>query len=546
MDSCMDSGDAMVIIRKRILSPLLVIVLVAICVYSTSFFNGFVMDDEGIIVSNPTTHHLSNIREVIFSPDVVKPYYRPLNRASYLIDYQLFGLNPFWFHLINIMIHILNALLLYLVAARLLDDPGAALIAALLFAVHPANSEAVNFISARNTLLALCLSLASLLAFMKAEDKGVRWLILSALLFFFGLLSKETAFMLVVVFALYTFLPSLSSGGETLRKKLTALFFYLLAIFVYFAMRSYSLQGVLGTEVPVAGLFSRLAMNYHIIPQYVGLLLFPSDLTVFHTVPTGTIFTPFWFFPVWAALLAGVWLVIRWRHKAALFGLIWCAVNYMPISNIVPIPSDPITERFLYMPAAGFFIVVGALISKLNAKIGTKRVVSAAAIVILLLYASVTIHRNRDWRDNYSLYLSGVNNDPSSAEAHCNLGTSLLEDKKDIEGARQEWEAALRIDPFDSDALTQMGTFTAMRGDLPRAEQFYTAALASPPGKSDPDKSMTHFNLGKLYEKQHRQAEALQQYELFLRYVTLRYAEYRPFAEQRVVYLRRGISSNFK
>lgn len=529
--------------RKRALLSLLAILVVTVGVYANSISNGFVLDDDFIIVNNPTTHQLSSLRHVLFSPDVVKPYYRPLNRASYLIDYQLFGLNPGWFHAVNIVIHLLNAVLLYLVARRLLGDQDAALIAALLFAAHPANSEAVNFISARNTLLALCFSLASLLAFLKAQEKGVRWLILSALLFFFGLLSKETAFMLIAVITIYTFVPSPWISKKMLREQLMSLFPFLLAAVVYFGMRSYSLQGVIGADVPVEGLFSRLAMNYHIIPQYLGLLLFPVDLTVFHSVPHGGILIPPWYLPVWITLFIAVWIIIRRRHPAALFGLVWCVVNYAPISNIVPIPSDAITERFLTMPAVGFFIIVGAVVESLHPKARTK-LAAGAVVVIVLLCSAITIQRNRDWKDDYSLNLSGVKNNPDSADAHYQFGTFLLKDQGNVEAARQEWEKALSIDPVHSDSLTQMGTYAAVKGDLQTAEQFYAAALRAPPGKSDPDKCMAHFNLGKIYEIKHLPAEALREYELFLKYVTPRYAEYEPVGEQRVAYLRQEVYKN--
>jgi hypothetical protein len=536
-------GNA-VISQKTMLSSFLVIVLFTCGIYANSLFNGFVLDDEVIIVFNPTTQHLCNVREVLFAPDVIKPYYRPLNRASYLIDYQLFGMNPLGFHAVNIFIHLINAILLYLIACRILADQRAALIVALLFAVHPVNSEAINFISARNTLLSLCFSLASLLAFMKAQEKGVRWTVLSALLFFCGLLSKETAFMLIAIITLYTLSPSPGSAGKTLRDKLFSLFPYLLALVVYFAMRSYSLQGGIGTDVHAEGLLRRLAMNYHIIPQYIGLLLFPADLTLFHTVPKGGLFTPPWFLSVWLALIVAVWLVLRWRHKAAIFGLVWCVINYVPISNIIPIPSDPITERFLYLPAVGFFIMLGALIAHLKSKTMTKQAVYIAAAVIVALCAAVTVQRNRDWKDDYSLFLSAVKNNPVSAEAHNNLGTSLLQDRGDIEAAREEWETSLSIDPLNSDALIQMGTYSAVKGDMQKAEQFYATAVLLPPGKADPNKAMAHFNLGKIYEKQQKLAEALQQYELFLKFVTLHYIEYKPFAEQRVAYLRTIISSS--
>ncbi|MCK9419652.1 MAG: tetratricopeptide repeat protein [Nitrospirae bacterium] len=529
--------------QKRTLLSVLVILLVAGGIYANSLSNGFVLDDELIIAGNPATRHLSGIGDVLFSPDVIKPYYRPLNRASYLIDYQLFGLNPAWFHAINIIIHALSAVLLYLVASRLLADNYAALFAALLFAVHPANSEAINFISARNTLLAGCFSLASLLAFMKAREKGVRLPFLSAFLFFLGLLSKETAFMLLVVIAVYTFSPSPWFVGKKLRDRLISLVPYLAAVVVYFAMRFYSLQGMFGTDITGGNLFSRLAMNYHIIPQYIGLLLFPIDLTIFHTALKGGFATHL---AIWIALFIAVWLwlVARRRNQAALFGLVWCVVNYAPISNIVPIPSEAFTERFLYMPAIGFFIIAGACFERLQAEGSLKKAVKPVAVLLLLLCAAMAFQRNRDWMNDYTLFASGVKNDPASAEARFNLGTALLQDKNDSEAARREWEAALSLDPRHADALMQMGTYAAMTGDLRKAEQFYLSALAAPPGRSDPDKCMAHFNLGKIYEKQRRPQEALQQYELFLNYVSLRYNEYTPVAAQRAAHLRIGVTKN--
>src|SRR5512135_2910368 len=179
--------------QKHIRAPLVILAAVTLLVYTVTFFNGFVIDDEVIIVNNPQTFSLRNIPDVLLAPDLIKPYYRPLNRATYLLDYRLAGMQSAWYHGVNVLIHLGNVILLYLVCLRLLPDRMAALVAALIFAVHPANSEAVNFISARNTLLALFFSLASFLAFLGARGRGKRLPLLSALLFFCGLLSKETA-----------------------------------------------------------------------------------------------------------------------------------------------------------------------------------------------------------------------------------------------------------------------------------------------------------------------------------------------------------------
>ena len=529
--------------RKIDRSCMLILAAATLMVYSVTFFNNFVLDDEVIILNNPKTFSLRNLRETLLSPDIVKPYYRPLNRATYLMDYWLAGAHPAWYHGVNIAIHLGNVLLLYLVIRRLLPDRGAALVAALIFGVHPVNSEAVNFISARNTLLALFFNLASLVTFLDARERGKRVPFLSALFFFCGLLSKETALMLMVVIALYTFFPL--TGREerkTWRERTLFLLPYLFLAMAYFAMRFFSLQGVVGAAIPTEGLFHRLAQNYHIIPQYLGLLLFPADLTIFHKVPQGGWFDPPWFFPAWLVLLATAGMTLRSRDRVAWFALAWFGINYLPISNIVPIPSEPVTERYLYMPAIGFFLALGMLFSRAPAQGRIRLGFCGGVAIIVIACGALTIQRNLDWRDNLSLFSSGVMKDPSSAAAHYNLGTAYME-KDDLVSARREWERTLAIDSGYADALTQMGTLAAVQGDLPTAERYYLAALQAPPGVSDPDKSMAHYNLGKIYEI-HRQTErALQHYRRFLENVPITYLEYRPDAERRIAHLRAASTS---
>ena len=534
------SGNA-ISSRRELWVPLLILTVVTLAVYSASLFNGFVMDDEVIIVNNPQTLSLANVPDVLLAPDVVKPYYRPLNRATYLFDYQLAGMNPSWYHGVNIAIHLGSVILLYLLSRRLLGNRYGAFAAALLFTVHPVNSEAVNFISARNTLLALFFSLASLLAYMRARERGVKIPLGSALLLFCGLMSKETAFMMTAVIFPATFIP-LQEREERLSWKGRIIFLspYLAMTLIYFVMRAYSLQGIVGTGVPADGMLGRIALNYHIIPQYLGLLLIPADLTLFHKVPQGGLFTPPWHMPAMLVLLSLIWVVVKSRNRAALFGLAWLVINYVPISNIVPIPSEQLQERFLYMPAIGFFLVVGALFTSIHSREKYHRALLAVSLVVAIAFAAVTMQRNLDWRSNLALFSSGATNDPYSPGAHYNLGTAYMEIGQ-LQNALHEWEKTLSLDPSYADALTQMGTYAAIRGDLRLAERYYLSALQAPQGETDPDKSMAHFNLGKLYEKWRQPQKALGHYRRFLETVPITYLEYRGEAEKRIALLKQSI-----
>ncbi|MBU5637911.1 tetratricopeptide repeat protein [Geomonas sp. Red69] len=519
---------------RKILISIAILAVVTLLVYGNSFNNGFLMDDEEIIVNNPQTLSLSKIPDVFFAPDMVKPYYRPLNRASYLLDFQVAGMEPVWYHGVNIFIHLGNAVLLFLLLRLLLRDHLAALAAALLFAVHPANAEAVNFVSARNTLMALFFALASFLSYIQGRAQGKKLLWFSSLLYFCSLLSKETGLMMSAVFFIATFIR-LQESECTLgwRERITLLAPYGALTLVYFAMRTYSLQGIVGTPFHAEGLFSRVAINYHIIPQYITLLLFPADLTFFHKVPQGGLFSPWWYLPVLLLLLAVIVRIFRRGNRIAIFAFGWMVINYIPISNIVPIPSDPITERFLYMPAVGFFVWVGLLWGAMNTSERARRWLIPATASVIVAFSVLTFQRNLDWKNNLSLFSSGVRNDPASYGAHYNLGTAYLENG-DTTSARREWETTLRLNPQHAEAMVQMGTLAAMRGDLGTAERYYVAALAAPPGETDPDKAMAHLNLGKICEKRGQLREALQHYQHFLRTVPLTYLEYKGEVEKKV------------
>lgn len=512
----------------------LILTAVTLGVYFVTLFNGFVWDDGYIIVENPATRSFTNLRDILLSPDIVKPYYRPLNRASYLLDFQLFGMNPAGFHAVNTVIHTLNVLLVYLLGRRLFTAGPAPLAAALLFAVHPINVETVTFISARNNLSALFFSLACFLAFLRGRDSGgLRWHAFGALFLFLGLMSKETALMVIVPVCLYTFQPFHGTGGrkDALFRWGLVLLPYLAVIAVYLLMRSAALEGVLGTGMATAELPQRLARNLYIIPRYLALFLFPAGLTIFHAVPPDWASAP-WLIPAWVAIIAALGLILVRGGPAARFGLLWLGVNFLPVSNIVPIPSYPMAERFMYLPSAGFCLIAGALLGgPLFERLGTRVAWGVVGIAAALL-ALVTVERNLDWRDDVSLFSSVVERDPRSAEGYFNLGSALIE-RGNAADARAAWERALRVEPDHSGALAQLGTLAARQGDLARARTYYLAAV-----RSNPANAMARYNLARIYDMQGEPSKALEQYELFLRHAPVEYGEYVPEVRARIGQLR--------
>jgi protein O-mannosyl-transferase len=521
---------------------LLLLAGLTIGVYSVTLANGFVWDDDYIIVNNPATRTLSGISDLVFSPDVVKPYYRPLNRASYLLDYRLFGMNPMGFHAVNLLIHLGNVLLFFLLGQRLFNDHRPAFLAAVVFAVHPVNCEAVNFISGRNNLLSLFFVLAAFLLFLRAkEGAGWSWLALSATAFFCGLLSKETSLVLIAFIALYSWYPPSGTGRGEWRGKLAALLPYLGCTALYLLLRHQALGGMVGSSAITDGLPQRLLHNLYIIPRYLALILFPGDLTIFHELPkTGLSALP-WLFPAWGAILVTLWLLLRKKSAVVLFGVLWAAFSYLPIANIVPIPSFPMAERYLYFPALGLWLIAGECAWRFSAPgVRYEKVKRTVVGVIVIVLAGVTVTRSLDWKDDVSLFKSAIRAAPLSPRGYYNLGCAY-QTLGNLTAAQWEWELALRVDPGYADALAQMGTLAAVRGDLGLAERDYLAAL-----RAKPKSPMVHYNLGMLYEEKGETDRALEQYELFLADVPIEYGAYVPEAERKMALLRAKAPSGVK
>lgn len=515
---------------------LLFLALLTIAVYGNSLVNGFVWDDEFIIVNDPAIRDLSGATTLFLSPDVVKPYYRPLNRASYLLDYRLFGMRPAGFHAVNVLIHLLNVLLLYLLGLRFFRTAAPAVLAAALFAVHPVNAEAVNFLSARNTLLSLFFVLSSILVFHQGLTRG-SWgrLVFSGLLWFLGLLSKEPAAIAIVVMAAMTF--ALPGRRENLPKlKIAFLLPHLVFAAAYAILRVLAVGGAVGSSNIIRGLLGRLAANFIVIPQYLWLVLFPSNLNIMHSLSAPAFGDMPWLIPVWVAIVITAWLLLRSGSVPVFIGLLWLAINYLPISNIVPIPSATMAERYLYLPAIGLWIIAADRGYALYGKLHNSKALAAIAVVVVLL-GGVTIHRNWVWKSDIALFSSVVRTAPGSSFGHFNLGNSLR-DAGDMEGAQQEWLETLRLDPTNSGSMTQLGSLAAAQGDLGKAEHWFRSAA-----DADPHNAMAHFNLALVFEKTGRPEAAAAQYDFFLQNVPLEYRDYIPRAEENRARLRRHTES---
>jgi hypothetical protein len=399
----------------------------AVVVYVGSLWNRFAFDDVYAVVLNPLVHHPSGIWEAFgrsyWAGNLNTTVYRPLAVASFALDW-IVG-KAAWFHAVNVLWHAAASLLVALLARRWAGDR-AALVAGLLFAVHPVHVEAVANVVGRNELMA---AVFVLLAVYAALERGsVLW---SAVALAGGLLSKENA-AVVPGLIVWAWLVRLRPRPER-RRLLAFVSSWLLVGAAYVALRWVVFRGYGQGITAVAPVFigqGSLAIRLTAVAGFVDaarLLLFPLHLRADYSPLERTAVTSF----ADARLWAGVAVVAAWavllgfalkRHRRLeAFGLGWIAIAYSPVANLLFPIGVYIAERTLYLPSVGLALALGGLVRDVS-----PRRLALPLTAAVLAGGIRTALRVPVWRDTLSATLSLASDAPRSYRTYDYAGWQFL------------------------------------------------------------------------------------------------------------------------
>ncbi|MEW6042398.1 MAG: tetratricopeptide repeat protein, partial [Elusimicrobiota bacterium] len=412
--------------------------------YSNSFKNKFVYDDRSLIVENKYIHNWNYLPAFFrtgmwsFKESPERPvYYRPLPAVTFLVDYTIWGLNPSGYHFVNTLFHAVNGMLVFLILNSLTGNFHLAAASGLLFAVHPAQTEAVTFISSRCEVLFLFFLLLTILLFIK--DK----ILFSTICFSLALLSKETALITPALLFLvtYYFLPDKLAGN--LKKFVPSL----IVIAVYFLFRATVLPPVKQSGDILTSL-NRFAysMTYGVL-IYLRILFFPVNLFVEYDLRHRIyIFEPV---TILSILLSTSLFIIAFltgkNLKVISFSIFWFYAGLLPASHILYRMPYLVAERMLYLPSIGFCIFIGWVMSKMFEK--NKGLSVTTFIIILLIFSMRTINRNFDWGDELLLWGGVLKQFPELPKAHMNLGVAY-DNVGNYEKAIEHYKKALDMEYF--------------------------------------------------------------------------------------------------
>lgn len=475
---------------------------IAAAVYLNTLSADFTLDDIPIIKENELITDLGNVPKFFTTnywgenpknPD--KSLYRPLTILSYALNHAAHKLDPTGYHIVNVLLHAVASVLLYVFVAGAFEGARTAFIAAILFAVHPIHTEVVAGIVGRAEIMALIGTLACCIGYERATRPAMEtpaprawaWLWLSVLGYGFGLFSKEIG---IIAPAFIILFEALVPGRRALlRGRPRAIFAFVgfaavAALFLFLrtqAIRSVT-QNVGFVNVSTA---ERVMTALRVCLEYVILLIAPIRLSADYWVTDVPIARSITEPGVVLALaaLAGMIVLIAytWRRRPAIaWGIGAFLVALFPVSNIARPIGVMKAERLLYTPSAGFLLAAAALLTMLHGARRTRAAFWPVVGVIIVAFSARTWVRNRDWHDNRVLAAVTLKSSPDSVIFNTITATHYRE-AGDNANARVHLERALRQQPDNLTSLFNLGNIELDEKQFERAIDLYEKVLAREP-----------------------------------------------------------------
>jgi len=455
--------------RSAIYLAILTGLVAALC-YAQTLNSEFVSDDHFLILENPIVQN-NDLAKIFLSrfwiTSASSLYYRPLVTLSYWIDLHLWGVNPKGFHLTNIILHVLNSIMVFLAFKQWSGDLKTGFFTGLLFAVLPAHTQSVSWVSGRTDLICTLFGLTAFWIYLRARDAGgpLGWKTISAsaLCFLIAALAKETAAVFpVLVLAAEIIRP----GARKFKPDKGGIVYYCVlaaVLLFYFLIRRAVLGFALGYAAQPENKWywegltdvSRPVMVLKIFYYYIITLAYPLNLCFECKLYPSLSWSDYRIFLSGAAvfgLVAAAVYSFR-RMPAACLGILWFFIALLPVSNILPI-HEIAMEAYLYLPSIGFCLLLAGSALGLSDRfsrtgnITAKKVATATLIIILIFLGLMTVKRNTVWKNSFLLWKDTVQKAPHKNRAQFGLGVELYT-KGDKQRAVLCFRRAFIADPSD-------------------------------------------------------------------------------------------------
>lgn len=486
-----------------------VLVVAVIAVYGQTLSFDFVTyDDYELVVENEgflsawpnaltafTTHAFTSHR-------AASGYYRPLLLISYIADYKVWGLNPMGFHATNLLLHLAAVLVVFALCRRLSGEDLPSLAGALLFALHPVQSEAVGWVAGRNDVLLGLFVAAMALAYVRyrqSEAPKIRDLALALLFFACALFTKESAAFYLLLLPLIDLACTGGTLPGLLRWNSVRSFLPFTGVLgLYLAARTAAIGEIVGAEklYGATPFWQRVTGFPELVTEHLRLMLVPAGLSVAHPVDALFWNAMPWNIVSWAVVAAALALAVwSWRRdRVVALGLSWIGVGLLPVMNIIPL-AVPILEHRLYVPLAGAAVAVAALLVRLRRAPLFRTAAPVAAGILVTAAGFATLFRLPVWADSETLWLDTIAKVPGYNRSYLNLAGTYFEARR-YDLAAERLEEYLKLRPDDPFALSRLRSTYVLLGLPKRALEVCRRSL-----ERDPRNPARVYELALMFEQ---------------------------------------------
>ncbi len=431
--------------------------------------------------------------------------WQPLVWISYMLDISLQGTNATGFHLTNLLLHLFNVVLVFLLTRKISRSPFAASIATLLFALHPVHVETVAWIAERKGLISTAFACLAMLSYLQySEHHKVRYYYVAFACLAFGLMAKPMVLTLPLLFLLLDIWPlqrlrtlrDLSPvKGQLLSEKIP--FFFLsfgsAIITSYAQWQGGSFLGL--ATIPISSRIMNAAIS---LWRYLWHLIYPVRLSVFYPHP---VHWPWWL-GIAALLVLASLSNLLWKKRTScpwgLWGAIWFISTLLPVLGFTQFGWHAMADRFLYFPAIGLYLAIGMIITPVWQQ--HKRATQAVIAIITTLLIWQTHRQTQYWQNSIALFRRAVEVTQDNWIMHNSLGTALSHTGKYAE-ASQHFEKALAVKPDNPKALFNLGHVRFVQERWDEAATLFQQSLALAPNyQARFNLAVTHTRRGALQE----------------------------------------------
>ncbi len=515
--------------RNVIVSVYSVLILSTLLVFWQVRSFDFINYDDNLFVSE--NQHILNgltpdgIIWAFTTPNVGN--WLPLTWLSFMLDCRLFGTNPGWMHLVNLLLHLANTLLLFAVLKKMTGSLWPSAFVAAAFALHPMHVESVAWVIERKDVLSTFFFMLTLAAYVGyVRGTGLFRYLLTILLFVFGLLAKPMLVMLPFVLLLLDYWPLgrfAAPQAAAIAERRRILYRIIIEKIPFFALAAVSsvitflVQKGSGavTDINTLSLQSRVANAFLSYAKYIDKMFWPQDLAVFYPFVARTIQS--WQVVLCALLMIVVSvLAIRFgrKQKYLFVGWFWFVGTLIPVIGLVQSGAQSYADRYTYIPYIGLFIMIAWGMPELLSKwLYQKIALGIAAAMVLTAMGIGTYRQVGYWKNSSTLFTHAIEVTQNNYLAYCNLGIAYGELGRwqdEIEAYKQAIK--IRIKPEDVKAYYNLGNAYAKLGRYHDAIEALKQAI-----RIKPDLAEAHYILGNAYLNLGRYQDAVEAFNQAIR-----------------------------